>query len=218
MRGPRIQPEERGEGIARFERRHAGSTALVAGGVASLAALLVGAGLLPVATALPSPGSLALEVGLFVLIFDFYFYAVHRLMHTRVLARFHAVHHRSRTPRPLTAVSFHPLEAALLLVYTPTAMAVLPIHLASALVGGSILAGSILLAHCGREIFPRWWHETPILCWIATPLVHDIHHTECDVNFSATTSIPDRLFGTYRVDAAAFWAREEPIGETERVG
>ncbi len=216
MWGPRIQPGERAETLVRFERRQAAWTALVYGGVAAATTLLVRAGLLPVTTALPSPGTLALEVVVFVLIFDFYFYGAHRLMHTRALARIHAVHHRSRAPRPLTAVSFHPLEALLLLIYMPLAMAVLPMHLASALVGGSFLAGSILLAHCGREIFPRWWHETPILRWIATPLVHDTHHAACDVNFSATTSIPDRLFGTYRLDAAGFWSRVGPVGEPER--
>ncbi len=207
-----IQPGERPEAQLRFERRHACSTALVAALVAGGSALLIRGGLLPVDNGLPTPGRMALEVGVFVLLFDFYFYAVHRLMHTRWLGRFHAVHHRSRAPGPLTALSFHPVEALLLLLYTPLAMALLPLHLASAMVGGSVLAGSILLSHCGREVLPRWWHDTPLLRWIATPLVHDTHHTDYGVNFSATTSIPDRLFGTYRLNAEEFWSRADPSG------
>jgi sterol desaturase/sphingolipid hydroxylase (fatty acid hydroxylase superfamily) len=67
-------------------------------------------------------------------------------------------------------------------------------------VGGTIRAASIALAHCGTDFFPAWWHRTPALRWLASPGVHDAHHRRFDCNFSATTSIPDRLFGTYRFE------------------
>lgn len=202
-----IQPGVRDASIRRYEGRNALSTLGIAAVLALVTLALARAGALAASFALPTPGVLAVEWGLFVFAFDFYFYGLHRLLHTRPLTRVHAVHHRSGAPGVLTALSFHPLEALLLLLYMPLVLLLFPIHLWSALLGGVVLAASIALAHCGREVFPRWWHETPVLRWIATPLVHDTHHTDSSYNFSATTSIPDHLFGTYRLDAATAWAR-----------
>jgi sterol desaturase/sphingolipid hydroxylase (fatty acid hydroxylase superfamily) len=188
--------------IRDHERRHAFITLALAAAtvVASIALHRLGA--LQLKTALPSPDRFLLEVGLFVLVFDFYFYALHRLLHTRPLFPVHAVHHVSKRPRLLTALSFHPAESLALLLFAPLAMLACPIHLASVSVGGTILATSIALAHCGTDFFPTWWHRTPALRWIASPGVHDAHHRRFDCNFSATTSIPDRLFGTYRFETA----------------
>ena len=81
--------------IHQHERRYALTTlvlasATVAGGVA-----LDQRGALRLETALPSPGRFLLEVGLFVFVFDFYCYALHRSLHTRSLFPVHAVHHVS---------------------------------------------------------------------------------------------------------------------------
>jgi sterol desaturase/sphingolipid hydroxylase (fatty acid hydroxylase superfamily) len=186
------------EAIHRHERRHAAVTGAVAAAVVAACFALHHLGALQVRTALPSPGALLGEVAVFVFVFDFYFYGLHRLMHTRWLYRVHAVHHLSKHPRPLTALSFHPVEALLLLAYAPLAMLVAPIHLASVCVGGVLLSASIALAHWGDDFFPAWWQQVPVLRWIASPGVHDAHHRFFDYNFSATTSIPDRLFGSYR--------------------
>lgn len=43
---------------------------------------------------------------------DVYFYATHRLLHTRPLYKWvHSWHHRAHNPSPWTAFSFHPVEA-----------------------------------------------------------------------------------------------------------
>jgi sterol desaturase/sphingolipid hydroxylase (fatty acid hydroxylase superfamily) len=216
VESPLIQSGARDASIRRYEGRNALSTLGIAV-VLSLGTLaLARAGALAASFALPAPELLAVEWGLFVFAFDFYFYGLHRLLHTRPLSRVHAVHHRSRAPGVLTALSFHPLEALLLLLYMPLVMLLFPIHLWSALLGGVVLAASIALAHCGREVFPRWWHDIPVLRWIATPLVHDTHHTDSRCNFSATTSIPDLLFGTYRLDAATAWAEMDARRGGER--
>jgi sterol desaturase/sphingolipid hydroxylase (fatty acid hydroxylase superfamily) len=141
-------------------------------------------------------------MALYVLLFDAYFYGLHRLLHTRLLFRLiHVVHHRSRTPTITTALAFHPVEAVLVLGFMPVAMWLVPIHLASLVVVSVFLGGSILLAHGGYEIFPAWWEGIPVLGWYVTPRVHDAHHRRRDCNFSATLSLFDRVFGTAAVSA-----------------
>ena len=203
-----IQDSAAAGAIHRHERRHAVVTLAIAALVVLGSVALHRSGLLRLETALPGPGRFALEVALFVFAFDFYFYGLHRLLHTRWLYRVHAVHHLSKQPRPLTALSFHPVESFLLLLYPVLVMALAPIHLASVSVGGTLLAASIALAHWSGDFFPAWWHQTPVLRWIASPVVHEGHHRWYDCNFSATTSIPDRLFGTYRLEATGVASRE----------
>ena len=173
---------------------------MVALGVATT--LLVRDGAIPLALDRPAIAAFAVEAALYVLLFDAYFYALHRLMHTRLLfRRIHAVHHRSRAPTIATALAFHPIEAVLVLGFMPVAMWLIPIHLASLVAITVFLGGSILLAHCGWEVFPASWERTRLLGWYVTPRVHDAHHRRRDCNFSATLSLFDRAFGTAAVSA-----------------
>jgi Delta7-sterol 5-desaturase len=158
-------------------------------------------GVIPLATERPTGRTFALELLAYVMLFDAYFYGLHRLLHTRGLYRtIHAVHHRSTAPTVLTALAFHPVEALLIIGFMPAAMWLIPIHLASLAVVSTFLSGSILLAHCGYEVFPRWWQRVPVLGWYVTPRIHDRHHVQRDCNYSATLSIFDRVFGTLRED------------------
>ncbi len=54
-----------------------------------------------------------IQVGLFLLFFDFIQYFTHRLLHTRHFRRFHRHHHDSVRVTPWTTSSFHPVEAAI---------------------------------------------------------------------------------------------------------
>lgn len=154
-------------------------------------------GVIPLATAWPTATQLVREVVLYVVLFDAYFYALHRLLHTRFLFRaIHVVHHRSRAPGVLTALAFHPLEGLLIIAFMPAAMYLIPIHLASLAVTVTFLSGSILLAHCGWDVFPAWWSRVPLLNWYVTPRLHGAHHLRRNCNYSATLSIFDWAFGT----------------------
>jgi sterol desaturase/sphingolipid hydroxylase (fatty acid hydroxylase superfamily) len=159
---------------------------------------LVVRGRIPLDTTWPNLATVVGEMVAYVVLFDAYFYALHRVLHTRALYRLvHAVHHRSTAPTVLTALAFHPLEAALIIAFMPLAMWLVPIHLASLAAVGAFLSGSIVLAHCGYEIFPSWWSRVPVLNWYVTPRVHDVHHVRRDCNYSATLSIFDWAFGTF---------------------
>ena len=45
---------------------------------------------------------------------DVHFWINHRLLHTRLLRRFHLPHHRSVVTTPFSTYSFHPIEALML--------------------------------------------------------------------------------------------------------
>jgi sterol desaturase/sphingolipid hydroxylase (fatty acid hydroxylase superfamily) len=166
--------------------------------------MAVVAGRMPLATGWPSAGTFAAEVLLYLMVFEAYFYGLHRALHTRALfRRVHAVHHRATTPTVSTALAFHPVEALAIVGFVPAAMWLVPVHLASLVVVSVFLSGSILVAHCGREVFPGWWSDAPLLRWYVTPRVHEAHHRRFDCNFGATLSVFDRAFGTHRPEVAS---------------
>ena len=197
----KLQP---GEGSPRTARHDLGYslTTLALGTLLGVGTTcLVLAEVIPLTTAWPGVLRCGLEVVGYVVLFDAYFYGLHRALHTPVLyRRIHAVHHRSTAPTVLTALAFHPVEGLLILAFMPVAMWLIPIHLASLAIASAFLSGSILVAHCGYQVFPRWWEEVPVLNWYVTPRVHDAHHVQRDCNFSATLSIFDRAFGTQHRD------------------
>ena len=147
---------------------------------------------------------LLLQLVLVVVGFEAYYYAIHRLLHTRMLfRRVHAVHHRSKSPRLLSALSWHPVEAMLIAGYLPVVMAVTELHLGAIASASVFLSTSIALAHSGREIVPPALHRVPVLGWWVTPLVHDAHHARSDVNYGASLNLFDRLLGTFRAPEEA---------------
>ncbi len=189
----------RAKNAVRHERTYALLTAAVGLAMGAGATFLIRAGVIPLAHGALSLGTCAFEVGVYVGLFEAYFYGLHRLLHTRSMyQRVHVVHHRSTSPTLLTALAFHPVEALLIMGFMPVAMWLIPIHLVSLVMVSLFLSGSIGLAHCGHPVFPSWWQNAPVLNLYVTPLVHDAHHKRRDCNYSATLSIFDRAFGTLR--------------------
>jgi Delta7-sterol 5-desaturase len=198
----RLYPEACTPASTRHDRRWAATTMAIMLALGATTTVLVRDGVMPLALDRPGVATFVAETALYVLLFDAYFYALHRLLHTRLLfRRIHAVHHRSRAPTIATALAFHPVEAVLVLGFVPVTMWLIPIHLASLVAVTVFLGGSILIAHCGYGIFPASWERMPPLAWYVTPRVHDAHHRRRDCNFSATLSVFDRLFGTAAVSA-----------------
>ncbi|MBS1150173.1 MAG: sterol desaturase family protein [Myxococcaceae bacterium] len=199
MNIPEGPAQLRAKNTLRHEVRYTALTAVVGLAMGAGATLLVREGLLPLASDPLTLGRGLFEVGLYIFLFDAYFYALHRLLHVKVLyQRIHVVHHHSTSPTLWTALAFHPVEAVLIMGFMPVAMFLIPIHFVCLVIVSLFLSGSILLAHCGVEVFPRWWHRVPLLNWYVTPGVHEAHHQRRDCNYSATLSIFDRLFGTLR--------------------
>jgi len=59
----------------------------------------------------------AVNILVFVIIYDFYMYVTHRLLHISFLRRFHGVHHTARSATSWSCLNLHPVEA--LINYLP---------------------------------------------------------------------------------------------------
>ena len=150
---------------------------------------------------------LALSLPLLVVGQDLYFYATHRLLHTRwMLRHVHGVHHRSRNPSPWAAYAFHPVEALINGLYTPLALLTLPLH-------GGVLAVFVLhqiirntLGHAAVEAMPAGFDRHWLGRWFTTTTHHHLHHETASGNYGLWFTWWDRCFGTERHDYARRFA------------
>jgi len=147
---------------------------------------------------------IALEFGAYFLLFDTWFYWLHRWMHKEPVYKWvHKLHHKSTSPNLLTTFSVNPLESFINGGFVPLFLTV-----ATLLMGGvskesmaliiptNVLMG--LYVHAGHEFLPRWWHKSWATKWFITTTFHDQHHKYFNYNFGGYTQIWDRLCGTMR--------------------
>jgi lathosterol oxidase len=154
-----------------------------------------------------APATVALQLGLYFLCFDLYFYWTHRFFHRPLPYRWiHCLHHRSTAPNPLTAFAIHPLEAVVQAAFLPLFLWLVPLQLATVLIVSVIAPVNSILLHSGHELFPRWWYRLPVSAWYATPLFHDLHHTSVTWNYGAFTTVWDHVFGTVKPGFAGEFA------------
>lgn len=146
---------------------------------------------------LPGTGRLLIELAIFVLLHDAYFYWAHRAMHTRWLfRRVHRLHHRSRTPTPWAAYAFAPPEALLEAAIMPLAALLLPIHELTAFLFLTHMILRNVIGHAGVEMFPSWWLRAPLLRLVTTTTHHDLHHSHGGYNFGLYFTWWDRWMNT----------------------
>jgi sterol desaturase/sphingolipid hydroxylase (fatty acid hydroxylase superfamily) len=116
---------------------------------------------------------------------DFFFYVFHRLFHTRILYRFHYIHHRVKKPVGLSAFYAHPIDfifSNIVPIYIVPIIFnydYLMIHIYTAL----ILYKTIYVSHGG-------------ICNIST--LHDYHHEKFSINYGIGVFM-DKLVGTLQV-------------------
>ncbi|SDJ69657.1 sterol desaturase family protein [Microbulbifer yueqingensis] len=131
-----------------------------------------------------------------ILLHDAYFYWTHRAMHHPKLFRhFHRVHHLSRTPTPWTAYSFSIGEAALMALFSPLIMMLLPLHVLVWLVFLFVMIFRNAMLHAGYEFHPRGWVDGP-LDFMTTTTHHDLHHQQFRGNYGFYFTWWDRWMGT----------------------
>jgi Delta7-sterol 5-desaturase len=132
-----------------------------------------------------------------VLVQDLYAYWAHRLLHTPLLFRsVHVVHHRSVTTTPLSAISFHPVEAVLVIGVLPLLMALFPMDLLLLLGFALFLALVGIRNELGYELHGRLFMRLRLHRLLGGALHHNLHHQRSDVHFGLSTALMDRLFGT----------------------
>jgi sterol desaturase/sphingolipid hydroxylase (fatty acid hydroxylase superfamily) len=134
------------------------------------------------------------EIFTILLVYDFAYYWLHRLMHHKKLMKYvHAVHHEVHNPTAMESFYLHPIElfAGLALLATCT-FAIGPVHIASFVTVFFIHSTLNITVHSGVTS-KRWWlypidHLTK---------KHYIHHAgNYDNNYASLTPFWDILFGT----------------------
>jgi sterol desaturase/sphingolipid hydroxylase (fatty acid hydroxylase superfamily) len=126
-----------------------------------------------------------LHIPAYVIISDFVFYVIHRLLHTSKLYKIHKIHHRFTRPMALASIYSHPLE---------------------------IFFGNIVPLFVPIVIFnssfPILYAWTFLITFETTYSAHsgiknrggeghDLHHKLFNFNYGSGFLIFDKLFGTY---------------------
>lgn len=121
-----------------------------------------------------------------------YFYGIHRLLHSKMLYRFHALHHRNTDIGPWSGLSMHPVEhvlyfgTAVIHFIVPTH----PVHMIAHLMFFGLYA---ITTHTGYEGF---WRRGRKVLHLGN-FHHQMHHRFFEVNYG-TMEIPvDRWAGTF---------------------
>lgn len=138
--------------------------------------------------------SVPLTLGLSILLYDAWFYWVHRLLHMPVMYRFHALHHKSVAPTVWTNHHETPIEALLNQLYFFLIVFVLPIPWQLLVIQKIYDQISGMLGHAGYEHFASPLGRSP---WpLASTVFHDQHHGHFRYNYAHTFSFWDRVMGT----------------------
>jgi sterol desaturase/sphingolipid hydroxylase (fatty acid hydroxylase superfamily) len=139
-----------------------------------------------------------LDAVVVIVVYDFLYYFLHRLMHHRRLIKLvHAIHHRARNPSALESFYLHPVElfSGLALLHACIGLYALtmgPMGAAAYAILFFFHSTLNILVHSGI-VFGSWM--TAPIDFLAKK--HSIHHKDDGAkNFSSLTPIPDYLFGT----------------------
>jgi sterol desaturase/sphingolipid hydroxylase (fatty acid hydroxylase superfamily) len=127
---------------------------------------------------------------------DTYFYWTHRLLHVRPFVRFHRTHHRSITPTAYSVFAFDFTEAALLSLFLPFWLLIVPMQLPAVSIYLTFMVTQITLGHSGVELFNHGAGRSKWFGWLFTITHHDLHHSTFRYNFGLYFSWWDRLMGT----------------------
>jgi sterol desaturase/sphingolipid hydroxylase (fatty acid hydroxylase superfamily) len=147
------------------------------------------------------------SVAVAVVAHDAYFYWTHRLMHHRWLfRRVHLTHHLSTNPTPWAAYSFGVAEAFVQAGIGPLLVFTVPMHAAAFLAFMTWQVTFNVLGHCGHEIFPRCFLDTPLGKVLNTVTHHAQHHEKFRGNYGLYFNVWDRLMGTNHPDYEARFA------------
>lgn len=129
-----------------------------------------------------------------VVLYDAWFYWVHRLLHGRVFYRFHALHHKSVAPTVWSNHHESFVEALLNQAYYAIIVFILPIPWQMLVLQKLYDQISGMLGHAGFEHFASPAGRSP---WpLASTVFHDQHHGTFRFNYGHTFSLWDRWMGT----------------------
>jgi sterol desaturase/sphingolipid hydroxylase (fatty acid hydroxylase superfamily) len=123
---------------------------------------------------------------------SFYFYWIHRLLHTNLFYRFHALHHRNTDIGPWSGLSMHPVEHVLYFgtVVIHLVLPTHPVHVIFHLMFYALLA---VTSHTG---FEGLWFRNRKRVHLGM-FHHQLHHRYFEVNYGNLDAPWDKLFGSF---------------------
>lgn len=125
---------------------------------------------------------------------------VHLVQHkTRVLWRFHIIHHSDNNVDVTTALRHHPFESILRGIFFLIGVVVAGAPMYAVMIFQTLLVLSTQFTHANIHL-PKWLDRV-LSYFIVSPGMHKVHHhwqqPYTDSNYGAVLSIWDRLFGTF---------------------
>lgn len=133
-----------------------------------------------------------LEAVIALLLYDFAYYGLHRVMHIKKLMRWvHGEHHRARNPSALDSFFQHPIElfSGIALMYAAVYV-VGPVHVYSFALIFFVYSMLNIIVHSGIDFGYALLRPFDFLA-----RKHHLHHMDnFDKNFSSLTPLPDLLF------------------------
>ncbi|ADZ70198.1 sterol desaturase family protein [Polymorphum gilvum] len=129
-----------------------------------------------------------------VIAFDAWFYWAHRFMHTKLMYRFHAEHHRSVAPTVWSTYSDDLVDAFVMQSYYLWAVFILPIPVEVLIVHRLWDHFNGTIGHSGFEFWasPLSRMPSPMVC----VTFHDQHHSRFKYNYANFFSFWDRVCDT----------------------
>ena len=132
--------------------------------------------------------------------FEIWFYATHRLLHTRALYFIHRQHHKAKVTDPLTSLSFSLVERLILIVGAIGPAAVVSQFTPVSIVGLSVyfLTNYALnvLGHSNVEVFPASFPKSWLGRMFISPTYHAMHHARYKGHYGLFTPMLDRWLNT----------------------
>ena len=155
----------------------------------------------------------AVQLVMLLVVSDLGFYAMHRLFHTPMLWRFHAVHHSIEHLDWLAGHRVHPVDQILTKAGSFIPVFALGFSESAILFYGVIYSWHSVLLHSNVRI-----NFGPLRWVLASPQFHHWHHANqpeaYDKNFAGQLPVLDLLFGTYRVPGRAMperYGTDDPV-------
>jgi lathosterol oxidase len=148
--------------------------------------------------------------------FEIWFYATHRLLHTRALFFIHAQHHKAKVTNPLTAMSFSMLDRVILIIGGIGVPAILshwvPMSFTAYAAYFTTNYALNVFGHMNTEVLPPEVIENPVGEVLNSTTYHALHHARFQGHFGLFTPYLDRWLGTRfedyeRVHSEAFEGR-----------
>jgi 4-alpha-methyl-delta7-sterol-4alpha-methyl oxidase len=147
---------------------------------------------------LPSWSEIAWQMPIFLVVDDFLFYWLHRLLHTPwFYDHVHVVHHRVTAPCAIAGAYFHPVEYLSISVVATVGPLLVGAHVVTVWIWAFFRQWEAAEGHSGYE-FP--WSPAAWLPFYEGPSFHDHHHARFRGNYANYFGYLDRWLGTESKD------------------